>query len=219
MHFTHSPINRRRTLALAAAFATAALVATSAEAYTPPKGTPDLAKMTLQPSDLAPGSTLLLGDYFDPGAGVHLRAEYNRDWGAASTTTGVKLAQIQTQITLASSTSWAQTLFAQLPDIDGTNAGRASLIADVDSGNGSSATLKNARFSKPRSIGAGQQSLYQSATITQRGSTLVAGFAWVRVDASVAFLVVVAPKPPLADAVTIALAKTVAAHMKSVPGS
>jgi hypothetical protein len=40
----------------------------------------------------------------------------------------------------------------------------------------------------------------------------------VRVDASLAFVVVVAPKPRLSDSVTIAIAKTVAAHMASVLG-
>jgi hypothetical protein len=213
-------MNRRTTRhAATAAIAIAVLAAASAQAYSPPKGTPDLAKTTLQPSDLAPGAMLLVSGYFDPGAGLHLRAEYNRDWGAASTTGRVKLQQLQTQITLATSTKWAQTVFGQIPGIYGSNGGRESLITNVDAGTVSSATLKDARFSKQRSIGVGQQSIYGSATIATKGSTLAAGFAWIRVDASIAFLVVVAPKPPLADSVTIALAKTLAAHMTSVLGA
>lgn len=213
-------MNRRtRRRAAAAAMATAALAATTAQAYTPPKGIPDLAKMTLQPSDLAPHATLLVSNYFDPGSGLHLRAEYNRDWGAASTTGGVKLQQLQTQITLASSATWAQTVLGQLPGIYGASGGRADLVANVDAGNESSATLKDARFSKLQRIGVGQESFYESATIATKGSTLVAGFAWIRVGAGMAFLVVVAPKPPLADSVTITLAKTLAAHMTSVLGA
>jgi hypothetical protein len=213
-------MNHRTTRRVAAAaIAICALATASAQAYSPPKGTPDLAKMTLQSSDLAPGATLLVSSYFDPGGGVHLRAEYNRDWGAASTTGGVKLQQLQTEITLATSTTWAHTIFGQVPGIYGSSAGRASLIDNIDAGNGSSATLKDARFSKLRSIGVGQQSMYGSATITTKGSTLAAGLAWVRVDAGIAFLVVVAPKTPLADSVTIAIAKTVAAHMTSVLGA
>jgi hypothetical protein len=203
----------------AAALAICALAAASAQAYSPPKGTPDLAKMTLQPSDLAPGATLLVNTYFDPGGGLHLRAEYYRDWGAASTTGGVKLQQIQTQVTLATSTTWARTIFGQIPSIYGSSGGRGSLIDNIDAGNGSSATLKNAHFAKLRSIGVGQQSMYGSATITDNGSTIAAGFAWVRVDAAIAFLVVVSPKAPLADSVTIAIAKTLAAHMTSVLGA
>lgn len=212
-------MNRRTPRrAAAAAMTIAALGATTAQAYTPPKGIPDLAKMTLQPSDLAPGATLLVSSYFDAGTGLHLRAEYNRDWGAASTAGGVKLQQLQTQITLATSTTWAQTVFDQVASIYGSSGGREDLIANVDAGNGSSATLKDARFSKLGSIGVGQQSFYESATIATKGSTLIAGFAWIRVGGGMAVLMVVAPRPPLADSVTIALAKTLAAHMTSVLG-
>jgi len=213
-------INRRMTCrAGAAALAICALASGSAQAYSPPKGTPDLAKMTLQPSDLAPGATLLVNTYSDPGGGFHERAEYDRDWGAASTTGGVKLQQLQTEITLATSATWARTIFGQIPSIYNSSGGRGSLIDNVDAGNGSSATLKDARFGKLRSIGAGQQSMYGSATITTKGSTIAAGFAWVRVGPAIALLVVVSPKAPLADSVTIAIAKTVAAHMTSVLGA
>jgi hypothetical protein len=210
----------RRVVAAAlatSALATSALGAASAQAYTPPKGTPDLAKMTLQPSDLAPGATLLVNSYF-PG-GLHERDEYDRDWGVVSTTGGVKLQQLQTEITLATSTTWAHAVFGQVPSIYDSSAGRRSLIDNIDAGNGSSATLKDARFGTLRGIGVGQQSMYGSATIATKGSTIAAGFAWVRVDAAIATLVVVAPKAPLADSVTIAIAKTVAAHMKSVLGA
>jgi hypothetical protein len=204
--------------AAAAAIVIAALAAASAKAFTPPKGTPDLSKMTLQTTDLAPGAKLLVSQYFDPGSGVQLRAEYNRDWGAASTTGGVKLQQVQTQITLATSTKWAQTVFGQLQPIYGASSGHLDLIGNVDTGNGTTATINDAHFSKLRSIGVGQQAFYESATIKTKGTTLVAGFAWVRVDAGIAFIVVAAPKQ-LADSVTIALAKTVAAHMTSVLGA
>jgi hypothetical protein len=196
----------------------AALAAASAEAYSPPKGTPDLSKMTLQASDLAPGAKPLVSQYFDPGSGGQLRAEYDRDWGAASTTGGVKLQQVQTQITLATSTKWAQAIYGQVPGIFNASSGHLDLIGNVDTGNGSSATVKDARFGKLRSIGVGQQSFYESATITTKGSTLVAGFAWIRVGPAMAFIVVAAPKQ-LADSVTIALAKTIAARMASGLGT
>ncbi len=202
--------------AAAAAMAFASIAAANGLADTPPKGTPDLSKMTLQASDLGPGATPLVSNYFDPGPGSHVRAEYDRDWGAVSTTGHVKLQQLQTVITLLTSTMWTQAVFGQVASIYGASAGRADLIADVDSGNGSSATIKDSSFSKLRSIGIGQQSLYESATIAAKGSTLVAGFAWIRVNTAMAFILVVAPKPPLADSVTIALAKAVAAHMASV---
>jgi hypothetical protein len=210
-------LSPRRTAAVAMAFAViAAAAAANAVAYTPPKGIPDLSRMTLQASDLGRGATPLVSEYFDPAGNQQVLAEYDRDWGAVSTTGNVKLQQLQTVITLLASTKWSQTVFGQLSSVYGGSAGRTTLIADVDSANGSSASIKDSRFSNLRSIGIGQESLYESATIAFKGSTLVAGFAWVRVNTAMAFLVVVAPKPPLADAVTIALAKAVAAHMTSV---
>jgi hypothetical protein len=208
----------RRAAAAAVAVSIAALAAASAQAFSPPKGTPDLSKMTLQTSDLGPGAKPIVSQYFDPGSGLQLRAEYNRDWSAVSTTGGVKLQQVQTQITLATSPMWAQTVFGQLASIYGASSGHVDLIGNVDTGNGSTATVKDAHFSKLRSIGVGQQSFYESATIATKGSTIVAGFAWVRVGAGMAFIVVAAPKS-LADSVPIALAKAVAAHMTTVLGA
>jgi hypothetical protein len=193
-----------------------ALAVATVQAYAPPRGTPDLSKMTLQPSDLAPGAQPIVSSYFDTGTGDHLRAEYNRDWLATATKGGVKLEQLQTEITLADSTMWAQAIFGQVASIYGSSSGRSVLANMVNDASGSTVSLKNASFSKLRSIGVGQQSFYVSATITIKGSKLAAGFAWVRVEQGIAFLVVVAPKPPLADSVTIGLAKTVAAHIASV---
>ena len=84
------------------------------------------------------------------------------------------------------------------------------------SGPGSGARLKDARFGKLAGIGVGQQSLFESATIRSTESTLVAGFVWIRVDGAVAFLAIVAARPSLANAVPIALATALAAHMKSL---
>ena len=207
-----------RLAAAAAALLALAVAVASAQAFSPPSGTPDLAKMTLQPSDLARGAQVLVSEYFPPGAGLRERAQYDRDFGAASTTSGVKLAQIQTEITLANSTSFAKVVFSQVQGIYGANDGRATLVTSVvpPAGPLSSATLKDAKFSKLAGIGVGQQSLFESATIRSKGATLVAGFVWIRVDAAFAFLTIVAAKPSLANSVPIAIAATVAAHMKSV---
>lgn len=207
-----------RRLAAAAALALAlAGAATTAQASTPPPGTPNLAKMTLQPTDLAPGAQVLLSAYFPPGSGLNLRAEYNRDFGAATTTGGVKLAQIQAQVTLADTPAFAKTVFAQLPGIYGGAAGRATLAQEVIpvTGAGSDATPKDAGFGKLRSVGVGQQSLFESMTLKSKGTTLAAGFVWLRVDGVLASLAVVATRPPVADSVSIALARTVAAHISA----
>jgi hypothetical protein len=209
---------RRAIMAPAAAALTLAACTGAADAYSPPRGTPDLAKMTLQPSDLAPGAVVLVSSYFDPGSGLNLRAQYDRDFGAAATTAGVKLGQIQVSITLADSTAYAKTLFAQIPSTYGTQAGHAILALEVVpvSVNGFHPTPNNARFGKLRSAGIGQQSLLESGTITTKDATIAADFVWLRVDGVLASLAVVAAQPPLADSVAIRLARTIAAHITSV---
>jgi hypothetical protein len=211
-------LRHRIVAVVAAALALAVCTPAAAQAYSPPRGTPDLAKMTLQPSDLARGAMVLVSGYFDPGSGLNLRAQYNRDFGAAATTAGVKFAQVQTSITLADSTAYAKTVFAQLPSIYGAQAGRATLAQEVIPalGKGSDATPNDARFGKLRSAGLGQQSLLESATITAKDATIAADFVWLRVDGVLASLAIVAAQPPLTDLVAIGLARTVAAHITSV---
>jgi len=206
-----------RTVA-AAALALAVWAAAAAQAYSPPRGTPDLARMTLQPSDLARGATVLFSGYLDPGTGLNLRTQYDRDFGAAATTAGVKLAQIQIYLTLADSTAYAKTLFAQLTSLYSSESGHAILALEVVpvSVNGFHPTPNNARFGKLRSAGIGQQSLLESGTITTKSATIVADFVSLRVDGVLASLAIVAAQPPLADAVAIGLARTVAAHITSV---
>jgi len=195
-----------------------AVFTAAAEAYSPPRGTPDLAKMSLQPSDLARGATLLFSGYLDPGSGLNLRAQYDRDFGAAATTAGVKLAQIQIYLTLANSTAYAKTLFAQLSPLYSSESGRATLALEVIpvSVQGFHPTSGNTRFGELRSAGIGQQSLIESGTITTKDATIAADFVSLRVDGVIASLAVVAAQPPLADSVAIGLARTVAAHITSV---
>jgi hypothetical protein len=212
---------RRISRAIAApAIAALALAActAAAEAYRPPSGTPDLAKMTLQSSDLARGATVLFTGYLDPGSGLNLRAEYDRDFGSAATTAGVRLAQIQVYLTLADSTAYAKTLFAQLSPLYSSESGRATLALEVVpvSVEGFHPTPNNARFGRLRSAGVGQQSLLESGTITTKHATIVADFVSLRVDGVIASLAVVAAQPPLADSVAIGLARAVAAHITSV---
>jgi hypothetical protein len=209
---------RCRIAAPAAAALALAACAAAAEAQSPPRGTPDLAKMTLQPSDLARGATVLDSGYLEPASGLKLRAQYDRNFGAASTTAGVKLAQVQTSITLADSTAYAKMVFAQVASGYGTQSGHAVLALEVvaPSAKGFQPTPKDARFGKLRSAGVGQQSVLVSATITANDATISADFVWLRVDGVTASLAVVAAQPPLADSVAIGLARAVAAHITSV---
>jgi hypothetical protein len=204
-----------------AAALTLALVVATAQAFSPPRGTPDLSKMTLQPGDLARGAQVLVSEYFPPGSGLQLRAQYNRDFGTSATSTGVRFTQIQTSITLAKTPAVAKLVFAQLPSIYGAQSGRTILAQEVEPlfGKGAGQTPKDARFGKPRSIGAGQQSLFLPATFVVAGATIAADFAWLRVDGVFATLAFVAAGPKLADSVAIALTRTIAAHISAVLGA
>ena len=177
--------------------------------------------MTLQPADLARGAQVLVSGYFSPGSGLGLRAQYNRYFGSAATSAGVRFSQIQTSIELAKTPAFAKVIFAQLPSIFGAQSGRAILATEVApiSGKGAGATPKDASFSKLRAIGAGQQSLIETATFVVNGATVAADFAWVRVDGVIADLTFVAAGPKLADSVAIALTRTVAAHISAVLGA
>ena len=201
-----------------AALAALALAVATAQAYAPPRGTPDLSKMTLQPGDLAHGAQVLVSQYFPPGSGLQLQAQYNRDFGSAATSAGVRFTQIQTSITLAKTPAVAKIVFAQLPSIYGTQSGRAILATEVApiTGKGAGTTPKDARFGKPRAIGIGQQSLFEPATFVVNGAPIAADFAWLRIDGVIANLAFVAAGPKLSDAVAIALTRTVAAHISAV---
>lgn len=206
-----------RLSALLAAVLALLVCVTSAQGITLPPRTPDLAKMALASSDLRPGATVVFSGYSTPGSGLHLRAEYNRDFGASVTRGGVKLGQIQIAITLADTTSWARELFAQLPSIFATRSGHVTLALEVmPVGDGDVAAAEGAHFSPLRSAGIGQQSLFESATIAVRGTTLVAGFVFLRIDGVLASLAIAAPTHSLADSVAIGLARTVAARISSV---
>lgn len=196
----------------------AALAVGTAYANTPPAGSIDLSKMTLAPTDLAPGAVVLGSTYDSPGSGLHLRSQYDRYFGACSTTGHVQLAQVQTSITLADSTAYAKALFAQVPSLYGGQAGRAILAQEIipSTGKGSDATPKDAHFDKPRSIGVGQQSWFDSATIVTKDAKLAADFVFLQVDDVTASLAILAVKPSLADSVAVGLARTVAAHITSV---
>ena len=169
MNSTPPPPDRAATIAIAA------LAAASAQAYSPPRGTPDLAQMMLQSSDLAPGAAPVVNGYSDPGGAGLQHREYDRDWLAGDRNRRREAPATSRRISRSTPRP-----HSRRPSSDGSRASTAQApwVADRqrrDAGNGSSATSKDARFSKMRSIGVGQQSIYGSATIATKGSTLAIG--------------------------------------------
>jgi uncharacterized membrane protein len=80
-------------------------------------------------------------------------------------------------------------------------------VSDVD--------LKAANFGKFHSVGVGRQSLYLAVTFPAMPAAVAAGIVYVRVGDVTESLTIVAIGSPLADSVSIGLARRVAAHIAS----
>jgi hypothetical protein len=204
-------------VAAVAALALAAIAVAAAQAFTPPKGTPDLAKMTLQPSDLA-ASGKVTSSYQPVVEGSNERAEYLRAFLAPTTRGGVKLESISTAVQLFDTTADATAAFAQDQRVEGSATGRMVLFGawHPASGPGSGATLRDAHFAPLAAIGAGRQSLLLSMTVATPGSTLVADSVDLRVGDVLVGLEIGATTPKLTASLATGLARAVAAHVKSV---
>ena len=212
-------MNRRaRTLATlaVAAIAAAGLSIAVAQALTPPAGTPDLAKMGVQSSDLGPGSKLTAASYVK--APTHVIAEYDRNFGPASTTAGVALAGVTSGVLLADSTADGRSLFKDYRLIFTSKLGREALAVEIVKGAGklSGVTLKDVHFGKQVSAGVGAQSLIQPLRVAVKHKGVAADFVVLRIGAVLASVTVIVTRPNLARSVVTALAKAVGSHIDAV---
>jgi hypothetical protein len=210
----------RRPLSLAAAATSivlgGALLITSAQALTPPAGTPDLAQMTLQPADLQPGATVGRDRYAKPPK--RFRAAYDRNFSAAATHGGVPLDAIETEILLAARPADAKSFYKVERRIYGSKLGRKLVASSIvgAAGKGSNITAKDVHFGMLRSIAVGQQSLLEPVSIRVNPVTLTADFVVVRVGDVVVNFAVLVFRPTLARSVPTGLAATIAAHISAV---
>jgi hypothetical protein len=212
-------MNRRpRILAAVAVAAIAAggLSIAVAQALTPPAGTPDLAKMGVQSSDLGPGSTLLGGRYVKPSK--HVIAVYDSGFGPASTTAGVALAAVTSGVALADSTADGRSLFKAYRLIFTSKFGRVALAAEIVKGAGklSGVTLKDVHFGKQVSAGVGAQSLIQPLTVAVKHKGTAADFVVLRIGAVLASVTVIVTRPHLPSSIATTLAKAVGSHIDAV---
>jgi hypothetical protein len=206
---------RRLAAALVATIALGTLTLAAAQALTPPAGTPSLSAMALQSSDLAPGAQVQ-GAYVKPTA--HLRAEYERNFAAATTRAGVQIDAIDTELLLADTPAYAKQFYRGLKLVYGSSFGRSLLTTELIRRAGSSAhlTRKQVHYGKLRGIGVGQASLLESIAIHTRTLTLFTWIAALRIDGVVANVTLVVRRRTLAAAVPTALATTVAEHITAV---
>ena len=217
---------RIAALTTAAALTLAAAAAASAKAYAPPPGTPDLARIALAPSDFAkghPDSIVGYAFYYPPGigpgpnstlAGPGERAAYLREIEAPGTTGGVKLLVAFSDVALFDTPADAHAQFEAIRRRYGAADASQTLLKTMG---GSDTKLKHAETL--RSFTAGQEAVLTSLTVrTTPTDTIVSDWVWMRAGGVDASIQIESAGPTLADSAAIALAQTVAAHIKAVIG-
>ncbi len=208
---------RARSLAAVAVILVLGATVAAAQALTPPAGTPDLSQMTLQSADLGPAAGVSSA-YVKPPSKIV--AQYDRNFTLTSTSAGVALDAIDTEILLAHTSAYAKSFFKELRTLYGSKFGHNLLAADIEKAAGPGRlTRKQIRFGTLRAIDVGDQSLLITITVRTRTRRLVEDVVALRVGGVVANLSIVAAAPKLAASVPTALATTVAGHVTSVLAS
>jgi hypothetical protein len=205
-------MNRRsRLIVLLGAAVTLAAAGSALAAVTPPAGTPNLALMAIQPSDLAAGAVTGADVGYDtPPSGF--TAEYAGYFTSAATSDGVAYSLLQDDISLAPDTTTASEYVAVEKLLYTSKAGRKAIVkaAIKDAGGKKShLTLSDFKFSGAESAGVGTGSLVETLTVTYKRKK-VREVILVFDDGTVAGSLVatgkVNEKVPQSDAITLGTA-------------
>jgi hypothetical protein len=215
-------MNRRPRFLAAVSVATIAagfLAVAIAQAVTPPPGTPDLSQMTLQASDLAPGAKTTLSRYVAPGTDTI--AEYDRSFAGVTTSAGVKLTVLSTNVLLANSATNAKGLYKDVRLVYASKLGRKLLAEAIvkSAGKLSGVTAKDVHFAKSASAGVGDQSLNQPIAIRSKHKAVAADFVLLRIGDVLASVTIVVRRGQLDRSVATGLAATIGAHITAVLAS
>ena len=204
----------RRAVTVAAV---ALAVLATAAAATPATSQVALSRMTLQGSDLAPGAAVTTSY---GGGGNGFPPSLDRAFGVATTKAGFKLEGIVTEIDATPIARAALGYLDTRREIYGGTLGPTYLGADLAAGVGRMEALipTKIHFGKLHAIAAGRQGWLVAATFSAAGATFAVDELDLVVAGVNASLTVVAAGPSLPEPVSIALARTVAAHITSVLG-
>lgn len=210
---------RRRTVSLASAIAAVALgvLVASAAALAPPQGTPDLSRMTIQSSDLAPGAKVVLSAYGT--APKNFAAVYSRNYSTAKTSSGVALFGLDSQVLLADTEGAANGYFALERSVYRSKRGRSLLAKVIARDSTKKGVSVKVSFGTYRSLGVGTQSLLQPASLKVNSVRAAADFIVLRVGSVVANVTVLLVDPKRSLAVAKLLAGDVVAHIAAVLGA
>ena len=203
-------------VAIAAACVTVALAAGVAQAVTPPAGTPNMAAMGVQRTDLGAGTGTGEGGYAKPQTGFE--AAYTRTFGVAQSRSGGSPFALESELELAASASTVLSVVREQKILYSTKAGRALLGSVILSSapKKDKITLKSLLFSKPTALHVGSDSFIESLSVKVKGFTEIVRFATFgeeRVEAALIFAGIGTIVP---DSTVTALAADVAAHIRRV---
>ena len=158
----------RRTvvsLGVVGVIAAVAVPTALAGTVTPPAGTPSLAAMVLQPTDLTAGVNVAEQTYGTPPKGF--TADYASVLTGATTTSGVKFNSLQDEVALAPTATAASDLYVREQSFFTTRKGRHLIAKSVVKAFGKKAHLKtkDVKFGNAQSAGIGTQSFEELLTI------------------------------------------------------
>jgi hypothetical protein len=162
---------RSTCAALSTTVALATATVAEAATVTPPAGTPDLAAMALQPSDLAPGAAAGQQGYVTPETGF--TAQYDGDFTTASTPDGVSYFSINDFVSIAQTASTVAAFVATEQNFFRSKDGHKVLDQAIIRAAGKSAHLKakNIRYAAAGSISIADESFLETIGVATRRSS------------------------------------------------
>jgi hypothetical protein len=191
-----------------------------AAAVTPPAGTPNLAAMVLQPSDLAAGAVAGQQEYVRPPTGFS--AQYDAGFTTASTPDGVRYYSISDFVSIAPSAVTVSTFFARETKVFRSKAGHKLLDEAIIEAAGKKAHLKarNIKYADDGGVGVGQSSFLETIGVSVKRVSVHEDIVFFQ-QGTVYGFVTVAGEPgeqiPTSD--TTALASAIDTHVTSVLGA
>jgi hypothetical protein len=211
---------RRRYLpfVLVAAAALCAAAVASAAFITPPAGTPDLSTVVLQPSDLGSTSQEFLKGYVTPIVSS-LTAQYSSAYGPVSTTAGVRYDEVTDTVGIGPTTVGSSAALATEAQLLGTRAGHKLIARDFvkSTPKRDHVTTKDVSVSTAVSAGIATSSSVVTITYDVKHKKIhQVILAFQDGDAYVGMSITGMLKEAVPQAVAIALATSIDAHVKAL---
>lgn len=181
---------------------------------------PNMAAMTVLPSDLAPGALLSQQGYVHAPPGF--RAEYSRSFAIAQAAGGGPRFALDAVLALAPSTALARRAVVEQRRLYASRAGRGLLGGElVAAARGADARVRSGvQIQRPGGLGAGEHAFYVAATVRTAGRVRRAAFAEFEVGPVAATLTLVSPSGSgPTRAIVAALARDVVSHVTLVLSS